>query len=135
MSYEFDDTAYAKVTQRGIWLELPEDTELIDDSYTVYRMTDNLLLLKRPLKSLKPFKTMNPVGNARMLKSRKLTMKFDKSVVNAVDWEDGWEVFIYSNMDGEIMLLGCRPLDDIEYVEVRGLPGVISVPMEVMPKA
>ncbi|MBN1786492.1 MAG: hypothetical protein JW825_05870 [Candidatus Methanofastidiosa archaeon] len=133
-SYEFDDTTYAKVTDNGVWIILSEDMEIIEDIYSVYKVTDNLILLKAPVKSVRPFKVMQPVGSARMLKSKRYTMRFDKSVRDAIDWEDGWEVFIYSNMEGEIMLLACPPLDDIEYVEMRGLPGIITMPMEIKAK-
>ncbi|HOP08863.1 MAG TPA: hypothetical protein PK718_01895 [Candidatus Methanofastidiosa archaeon] len=130
-SYEFDDTTYARVTSRGIWIMVTDDMEFSEDFYNVYKITDNLILLKPPLKSVRPFRSMQPIGSARMLKSKKYTMRFEKSVKDQVDWEDGWEVFIYSNMDGELMLLACPPLDDIEYVEIRGLPGIISLPTEI----
>jgi len=133
-SFEFDDTTYAKVTQRGIWITLTEESELIDDFYNVYKITDDMILLKAPLKSVRPFREMQPIGSARMLKSKRYTLRFDKSVKDKVDWEDGWEVFIYSNMEGEMMFLACPSLDDIEYVEMRGLPGIISMPTEISAK-
>jgi len=133
-SYEFDDTTFAKVTANGIWITVADDIDFTEEFYNVYKITDNMMLLKTPLKSARPFRGMQPVGNARMLKSKKYTLRFDKSVKEVIDWEDGWEVFIYSNMEGETMLLACPPLDDIEYVEMRGLPGIISLPTEISAK-
>jgi hypothetical protein len=133
-SYEFDDTTFAKVSGKGIWIMVTEDMEFSNDTYNVFKITDNMILLKPPLKSVRPYRSMQPIGSARMLKSKKYTMRFDRSVKDQIDWEDGWEVFIYSNMEGELMLLACQPLDDIEYVEIRGLPGIISLPMEISVK-
>lgn len=115
--------------EKACWIPLPEDVEPTDDLFAVFKITDNMILLKRAFWKGKNFRSLKPYGTARILKSRKHMLKLDKKARDSVSWEDEWEIFIYSSFD-DFILLGLMSLDEMEYLELRGVPAEISLPLD-----
>jgi hypothetical protein len=128
-SFEYEGSTYVKVSDKACWVSLPEEIELTDDIFAVFKLSETMLLLKRAFWTGRRFRSLQALGKARLLKSKRNTIRFDKKTRDSVSWDDDWEVFIYSNFD-DYILLACPPLDEMDYLEMRGVPGVISMPLE-----
>ncbi|MCC7568378.1 MAG: hypothetical protein KO463_02015 [Candidatus Methanofastidiosa archaeon] len=129
-SFEYEGTGYVSVSKNGCWVSLPEDVSISDEVYAVFRLTDSMLLLSQAFWKGSNQSTLRSVGKARLLKSRKNTLRLDKRIREAVVWEDEWEVFVYSCLD-DFILFGVPALDEMDYLELRGVPSIISLPLHL----
>ncbi len=129
-NFEYEGTGYTTVNEKGSWVTLPDDVTLSDDVYAVFRISDSMLLLKQEFWKGSNQSVLKPIGKARMLRSKHQTLKLDKKIRESVLWEDDWEVFVYSSID-DFILFGCPALDEMDYLALRGVPSIISMPLHV----
>jgi len=109
---------------------LPEELDLEEEAYIAYKLTDTMMLLS-PKEGVPHDSLLLALGNARQLKTKKNTVKLDRQVCQKVAWEDEWEIFIFSSFE-DYVLMGVPALDEMDYLEMRGIPAVVSLPMDNM---